>query len=504
MNRPLLVVTTLAFVVGVSSAQPAATAQAPLKVREPAVAGLFYPRDAAALSKAVESLVASAKTERKGQLKALICPHAGYAYSGPVAGSGFHLLQGLRYQTVVLLGPAHYAALSAASVSGDDVFRTPLGDVPISPKARLLGKTPPFAIDPPCYVERPDWAEQSSRGIPARKDEHADTWEHSDEVEVPFLQKTLPAFELVPVVMGDVDPAAAARALDPLLDDNTLVVVSSDLSHYHPYTEARQLDQRCVDAICSLDVRTMRNQEACGRIPILTLLHLARQRGWTPQRIDLRNSGDTSGDKSRVVGYAAIAFYAPAPDTPLTAEERQFLLTLARTSVRDVVTTGKLVVPAGEGLSSALNQPKGVFVTLTEHGQLRGCIGHIVPQMPLYRAVAENARNAALEDPRFSPVTSRELSSLDIEISVLSEPRPLAFDSPQDLLRKLRPNIDGVVLRIAAGAATYLPQVWEQLPDKTDFLDTLSEKAGGREGDWRKPGTTVSTYQVEAFKEPSR
>lgn len=480
------------------------TAAAP-KVREPAVAGLFYPADPAALARMIDGYLAAAKTESPGELKALICPHAGYVYSGPVAASGFRLLQGTDFATVILLASSHYAALDGASVSDADVFRTPLGDVPISPKARRLAQLRPFALAPRCLVQRPGWAAQSSRQPPAAGHDTADTWEHADEVEVPFLQRTLNDFQLLPVVCGDVDPAQAARALTQVLDDRTLIVVSSDLSHYQSDAEARTLDRRCTDAICALDVDKMSAQEACGRTPILTLLHIAKQQGWQARLLDYRNSGDTAGDKARVVGYAAIAFYAPAAATEtFTNEERRFLLDVARQSVREAAATGRQRPVSADGLAAKLTATRGCFVTLTQGGRLRGCIGHIQPMMPLYQAIIDNARNAAIRDPRFLPVSAREVAELEIEISVLTVPQPLAFNSPEDLLRQLRPQKDGVVLNIRGRVATYLPQVWEQLPDKVEFLDTLAEKAGCASGDWRKPGVTVSIYQVESFTESDR
>lgn len=501
MNRSFLLPGALG--VALCTSNPASTApdaSAARKVREPAVAGLFYPRDAAALSRVIETNLAAAKTARTGTLKALICPHAGYDYSGPVAASGFRLLQGAGFDTVILLAPSHYAALRAASVSDADVYRTPLGDVPISPKARLLAQFSPFALEPRCHVQRPGWTAQSSRRAPPDGTDRADTWEHADEVEVPFLQKTLAKFELLPVVFGDVDPAAAAPPLQRILDDRTLIVVSSDLSHYHPYAEARQRDQRCIDAICALDPARLSGQEACGLTPLLTLLHIARQQAWKPVLLDYRNSGDTAGDKSRVVGYAAIAFYAAAPET-FSAADRRFLLELARRAVRAVVTTGRTPDLPVQALSPALTAPRGCFVTLKQQGALRGCIGHIGAQMPLHRAVIENAASAAARDPRFLPVAPREVDGLKIEISVLTVPQPLPFKSPEDLLRQLQPHRDGVVLRIAGRLATYLPQVWENIPDRVDFLNSLAEKAGGAPDAWRGPDVSVSIYHVESFQE---
>lgn len=474
------------------------TPPAASRVREPAVAGLFYPRDASGLSRMIDRCLAEAKAEPGGDLRALICPHAGYPYSGPVAAYAYKLLVGREYETVVVLGPSHYADLDGASVTDADLFRTPLGDVPISAKARVLAKLSPFALEPRCLVQRPDWWQQSSRAAPAV--DTADTWEHSVEVQIPFLQKTLKHFSLVPVVMGAVDPRKAAQALRQILDDQTLVIASSDLSHYDTYDHARQRDGRCVEAICALDDSAIAPDDACGAVPIRTLIQVARQKGWHAKLLDCRNSGDTAGDKSRVVGYAAIAFYAQAAEH-FTAAERRYLLDLARQTVGGVVTTGELPKVSPEGLDPKFLEPKGCFVTLTERGDLRGCIGYILAQGPLYKAVIENARNAAIRDPRFSPVTLREMDQIEIEISVLTAPQPLAFSSPEDLLRKLKPHEDGVVLQIGARGATYLPQVWDQLPDRTEFLNHLAEKAGCASDAWRQSGVTVLIYHVESFKE---
>ena len=487
----------------------ATTPAAPVavRVREPAVAGLFYPKDPAALSQMVDACLAAAKTTPlDGELRALICPHAGYPFSGPVAAYAYRLLAGREYTTVVVMGPTHYADLRGASVTNADVFRTPLGDVPISGRARVLAQSAPFALEPGCYVQRPDWWSQSSRAAPVT--DTADTWEHSVEVEIPFLQKTLKDFQLVSVVMGEVNTRKAAEALGKIVDDQTLIVASSDLSHYYSYAMAQELDQRCVKAICDLDIDTMESQEACGRIPILTLMRLAQERGWKARLLDCRNSGDTAGEKSRVVGYAAIAFYAPATGptaapaaAQFTAADRRYLLDLARKTVRESVATGRLPEVSPDGLAARFTGSKGCFVTLTERGELRGCIGYIMAQGPLYRAVIENARNAALNDPRFPAVSPSEVDQLEIEISVLTTPKPLLFASPEDLLQKLKPHQDGVVLQIGGRGATYLPQVWDQLPDKVDFLNNLAEKAGCAPDAWRQPGVMVLIYHVEAFKE---
>ena len=502
----VVALTTLVILGGVAckrDPQPsAAPPPATLRVREPAVAGLFYPKDAADLSRVLDALLAQAKPHAiEGELRALVCPHAGYTYSGPVAATGYRLLIGREYQTVVILGPSHYAAFQGASVANTDAYRTPLGLVPVSPKAKELAKLSPFVLEPRCLVQRPQWSRQASKPEPPIGEDTPDTWEHSGEVQVPFLQKTLKNFAIVPVVTGTVDPAQMAQVLDKFLDDNTLLVVSTDLSHYHPYDVAREKDTRTVSAIVNLDIdRMIADGDACGKTPVLALLHVAQQKGWKAELLDYRNSGDTAGNKEGVVGYAAIAFYTPHQQN-FTTDERKQLLTFARQTLRAVVANSPMIEPDAAALPKKFTEKKGCFVTLTERGQLRGCIGHILPQEPLYKAIMDNATAAALRDPRFAPVQPDELDKIEIEISVLTVPQPLNFSSPEDLLNKLQPHKDGVVLQIGNRGATYLPQVWEQIPDKVTFLNSLAQKAGCAPDDWRRPDAKVSIYHVEPFSE---
>jgi AmmeMemoRadiSam system protein A len=314
------------------------------------------------------------------------------------------------------------------------------------------------------------------------------------------LQTVLKDFKLLPVVIGEADPEQVAQVLAKQLDDQTLLVASSDLSHYYPYEKAKEMDNRCVKAIRNLDFDQMRAQEACGKLPILTLMHLAKQKGWKARLLDYRNSGDTAGDKSGVVGYAALAFYAPGQEN-FNQQERKFLFDLAKRTIREVVTQGKLPAVEPASLAKKFTEPKGCFVTLTKHGALRGCIGHIVPKESLYKAIMDNAQGSAVRDPRFPPVQPNELDQLEIEISILTVPQPLQFSSPDDLLSQLQPHKDGVVLQIGPRGATYLPQVWAQIPNKVDFLNHLAQKAGCAPADWRNKDATVSVYRVESFKE---
>ncbi len=470
------------------------------RVRLPAVAGLFYPGDAAVLSTTVDRLLAAAPEHYIPKLRGLVCPHAGYEFSGQTAAIAYKLLEGRDVQTVVVMGPSHYALFEGACIPDADAYKTPLGLVPISGKAKGLASVAPFVLERQCMVERPGWYRQSSRPAPEAGQDTPETWEHSVEVQVPFLQKVLKNFQILPAVIGRADPEQAAKALATRFDDKTIVIASSDLSHYHPYKDAKALDDRCVKAICDVDVNAMVTQEACGRLPILTLLHLARLKGWKAQFLDYRNSGDVTGEKDRVVGYTAVAFYTPVPEK-LSAVERRFLLGLARKTLVRVASGGELPAIPEKDVTAKLAEKQACFVTLTKDGALRGCIGHLTAMEPLYQAVTENARNAALRDPRFLPVKPDEVDKIKIEISVLTEPQPLPFSSPEDLLSKLHPNEDGVLLHIGPRTATFLPQVWAQLPDKVKFLEHLSQKAGCEPSAWRGKDVSVSIYHVECFEE---
>lgn len=469
----------------------------PSRVREPAVAGSFYTDDSSALREQVDGLLRQARTRPRSNVAALICPHAGYKYSGPIAAECFAAIKGFAYERVVVLSPSHRVAFVGAAIAPTKAFRTPLGLIPLWPNAAVLAAQSPFALD----------------SEPHRR-------EHALEVQLPFLQRALGSFQLLPIVMGDVEPKAVADALAASLDRRTLVVASSDLSHYHPYAEAVELDRSAVEAIMTLDPRKVRAAEACGKDPIAVVAHLAKRLGWVPELLDYRNSGDTAGDKSRVVGYAAIALsdhqvreksardgnpgkesgVMPPQVAAYSTEERVTLLKLARSALVQAVRNGKehpKVLP----LPAHLMERKGCFVTLTKQGNLRGCIGNIFPDRPLGEAIVSNARSAALRDSRFPPVTPEELSQIAVEVSVLSVPAELPFTSPEDLVRKLRPYQDGVVLDIGSRRSTFLPQVWEQLPNPQSFLEHLSAKAGLAEDAYRGPGVRVSTYQAEAFHE---
>ena len=264
-----------------------------MSVRQPAVAGLFYPDEPEALQRVVAGFLSEVHSQGESPPKAIIVPHAGYIYSGPVAASVYSRLVSGRdsIRRVVLLGPSHRVPFSGLAVTGASSYRTPLGDIPIDqPSCRRVLELP--------QVIRLDAA-------------HAN--EHSLEVQLPFLQLLLDHFELVPLVVGDVGAEEVAEVLEQLWGGpETLIVISSDLSHYHDYATAQRMDRATSESIVTLHPESLGYEDACGRIPVSGLLLLARQRGLQGELVDLRNSGDTAGDKQRVVGYGAYAFTVPS------------------------------------------------------------------------------------------------------------------------------------------------------------------------------------------------
>jgi len=452
--------------------------EGPRIIREPAVAGKFYPGEESALRQMINDYIGKAAKSGISNVKGLVAPHAGYVYSGPVAAYGFNELDPDAYETVIIIGPSHYVRFDGASIANVTHYRTPLGLVKLSPKAKGLIEEDVIVSVPQIHL-----------------------YEHSVEVEIPFLQSVLTDFEVIPIVAGDVNPYDLASVLLPYIDDKTLIVASSDLSHYYPYAEAVSVDQNCVDSIPGLNFTGMKKCEACGKIPVLTLMSIAKELGWEGKALDYRNSGDTAGDKSRVVGYVSVAFYQDASKQALSKGEQGFLLSLANETLNVYLSSGSLPSIDPGKITPNLGKVQGCFVTLSKHGNLRGCIGHILPQEALWLCVRDNAISAALHDPRFPPVGYDELEDIEIEISVLSVPELLLHDSPEDLLDKLRPKIDGVVIKYQGRQSTYLPQVWDSLPDKNQFLSQLCLKQYSPADCWTKPGAEIYTYQAFVFHE---
>lgn len=451
-----------------------------MQVRPPAVAGQFYPADPSTLEQGVLALLEQAGPAlAAAPPKCLIAPHAGYVYSGPVAASAYAQLQPVagRVERVVLLGPAHRVRLRGLALPSVDAFETPLGSVPIDARGvALLADLPQVVVS--------DLAHQD---------------EHSLEVHLPFLQATLGAFRLVPLVVGDASTEEVAQVLERLWGGpETLVVVSSDLSHYHDYATARRLDAATCRAIEALRGDQLGENSACGRVPVRGLLEVARRHGLAVRTLDLRSSGDTAGPRDRVVGYGAFTLAprerAVSRDAGEAPPER--LLALAAESIAHGLRTGAPLAVDLVAESAELSAPGAAFVTLrTPAGNLRGCVGSLEAHQPLAADVVHNAFRAAFHDPRFAPLRAEELGDLAIEVSILSAPEPIAAASEAELLAALVPHEDGLILEDGPLRATFLPDVWESLPTPREFVAALRRKVGLPPGHW-SPATRAFRYRT--------
>lgn len=447
-------------------------------IRPAAVAGMFYPAHADALRGEVRALLADARPPRPPRLpKALLAPHAGYVYSGPVAASAYATLDAARerIRRVVLLGPVHRVPVRGLALPGADRFATPLGEVEVDAAAIAALRELPQVVESPA----------------------AHALEHSLEVQLPFLQTMLGDFRLVPLAVGDAAPADVAQVLEQVWGGvETLIVFSSDLSHYLPYAAAREVDADTLAAMLALEPR-LDHRQACGATPVNGLLQLARRRGMRPALLDARNSGDTAGDRQRVVGYAALAFCESDDDAARHTDDAGVVLTeLARGAI-----ARELGLPArAHAAAPFLDEPGASFVTLRKGGELRGCIGTLRAQRPLGEDVAHNARAAAFADPRFAPLARHEFDAIRIEVSLLSAPVPLEAAGEGQLLAMLRPYVDGVVFEFGEQRSTFLPQVWQTLPDPRRFLAQLKRKAG-LPADFWSDQVRISRYTVRKWSE---
>jgi AmmeMemoRadiSam system protein B/AmmeMemoRadiSam system protein A len=454
--------------------------------RPPAVAGMFYPDDPTDLQREIQRYLGMvhAPAAEAPVPKALIVPHAGYIYSGPIAAQAYARLRPLagRVRRVVLLGPVHRVPVRGLAVPSVDRFETPLG-----------------AID----IDRESLARLADlRQVVASDRAHAQ--EHSLEVHLPFLQQVLGRFALVPLAVGEATPDDVAAVLARLWGGaETLVVVSSDLSHYLPYAAARAMDRATVDTMLAL-APTLDHQQACGATPVNGLLALAHRRGLRVELLDLRNSGDTAGDRRHVVGYAALALYEP---TATRAEVDDEAGTKARSRGPMLLAHARSAIACRLGLHGSaaphaafLDEPGATFVTLKIERELRGCIGSLAPHRPLGEDVRANAQAAAFDDPRFPPLAVHEYESLAVEVSVLSPSTPIVVASERELHAQLRPGIDGVTLQWGQRRGTFLPQVWESLPEPREFVAQLKRKAGLPLDFWSKD-LSIARYTVEKFTE---
>ena len=464
------------------------------EVRKSALAGSWYPADAGELQKQIDDLLAEANApELSGELRALIVPHAGYQYSGAAAAVGYKCIGGQAVSRVIILAPTHRVGISGCSVPKFSAYETPLGLVPLDVEA--------------CAELRKHALVGDNRGAHAQ--------EHAIEIQLPFLQRTVGEFKLVPMLVGNLDYNGAksvAALILSLLDDETLLVASSDFTHfgprfgYQPFTQdvrdnLRDLDHGAFRSILDgdakgfLEYKRETGATICGALPIAMLLEAMR--GSTQSMLLVYyTSGDLTGDYSNTVSYGCFCFTDRRE--ALNEAEQATLLRLARDTLETFTKERK--VPSlsmqSYSITPAMMRMAGVFVTLNKGGELRGCIGTLTGVSPIVSAVVENTTKSAANDPRFSPVKAEELAAIEIEISVLTEPQQMKD------YRTVRLGTDGIILQKGNRSGVYLPQVATQTGwGVEEFMENLCRKAGLPPGSYKSAGARVYSFQVQKFAE---
>ena len=464
-------------------------------VKTPNVSGQFYSADPEKLASDIATFLNNAVVEPpNGKIEILISPHAGYVYSGPVAAFGYKAIRGKPYKTVVIIALSHYSDFEGFSIWPNGAFETPLGKIDVDGEfAKSL-------------------MEQNGR---VKIFKETFTREHSLETQLPFLQTVLRDFKIVPILTGRPnfdDCMGLASALNGVIGkrDDVLIIVSTDMSHYHDDETAKKMDEKAIQDIRSLDAENLwkgigeRKKELCGFPGVATALLYAKLRGMNKVNVlKYANSGDITDDRDRVVGYSSVVFTKEGEEEMknenqeagfLTKEQKQRLIEIARKAIESYIKERK--VPDFKESDPRLSYPEGAFVTIHTHGALRGCIGNVIGRGPLFLTVRDMAISSATNDPRFPPLKKEELGDIDIEVSVLSEPRTASID-------EIAMGTHGVIVSQGVHHGLFLPQVATETGwSREEFLSQLcAQKAGLPADAWKDPATKIEVFTAQVFSE---
>ncbi len=430
-------------------------------IKSPNVAGLFYPADTNELSGLIKKFASGKDILYKS--KAIIVPHAGYQFSGHAANFGFEHLK--FSENVFIIAPSHHYDFQGIALPEYDKFETPFGSIEVN-KAITAEIKENFG----CYINNIPFDE-----------------EHSIEVQIPFIQyytnntkiinaanllKGLHKIKIIPILTGKCRPEIITSLIEKFWD-RACFVISTDLSHYHPDNIAKQTDNYTAWMIETGHIEKFAPEQACGSTGICGLTMLAKKHNYSMLRLEMYNSGDITGAKNKVVGYGAWMLYEGSKTEYISRFYSDYLIDECKKSIIMGFEGQKYTV---EYPPAVLQQYGASFVTLEITGHLRGCIGSIYSDKPLINDITSNAQSAAFFDPRFDPLRPQEYNDINISISILSEPEQIIFKNEQDLLSKIYPY--GIILMDKGKRGVYLPIVWEQLPDRKLFFDSLKEKAG--------------------------
>ena len=457
-------------------------------IKQPNVAGAFYPDNPQELSRMIDSFLDAANPqEPKGEIFALISPHAGYGFSGQIAAYGYKLIKDKPYKTIIIIGPSHNYGFSGVSIYPEGIFRTPLGDLEVDKEftQQLLNKDEEIFFQPRAFEK-----------------------EHSVEVQLPFLQKVLSKPKIVPVVMGDCTLSTCQKLAELLKAAignrrDILVVASTDMYHGYDYEESEAVDNLTLSYLKNMDAERLYyglregKLQLCGGFGVVSAIILARELGHNKLNV-LKHTNSAIVTAKLVKGVWTVGYASCVIDQEammLNKSQRIRLLGIARKSIETYLSTGKKLEVIEK--DPALLKETGAFVTLNEHGQLRGCIGNLVGREPLYLTVRDMAVEAAVGDPRFTQVDLSELKTIEIEISVLSPLQRI------DSAEKIKLGTHGVLVKKGFNSGVFLPQVATETGwSKEEFLSNLcSHKAGLSPDAWKDKSTEIYIFSAEVFSE---
>ena len=423
-----------------------------IKIKEPSIANVFYSGDAEILKNQLNDFCKNNSNTYKYSSRAVIVPHAGLTYSGQLAFEGINQLD-KDIKNIFIFAPAHKVAFEGISLTNYDKWQTPLGTIEINQRINT----------------------ELEKDFGAMFFDEAFADEHSIEIQVPTIQSIFDNVNIIPVLIGRENPQTITNIISKYYPDKENgFIISSDLSHFLPDSKARKADEETARMIESGNIQSFKYEQACGAIGIYGLVSFANNNKFSLIRINLINSSDTAGDKSRVVGYGAWFLFEGSTNRFIKDFYSDYLIQLCRKVISSKFDKQKIYT----NHAPVFNQLGACFVTLKKNNNLRGCIGSIVAHQPLINDLVQHAQDAAFRDPRFNPVEQSEIDNLKIDISILSEPKPIQFSDEQDLLKQIVPFKDGIIIKDGKYQAVYLPSVWEDLPDKELFLKSLKVKAG--------------------------
>lgn len=432
------------------------------KIRPQAVSGMFYPENKDEVSNQLAIFKENTNDDYEYKTRAIIVPHAGWIYSGALAAEGFATLDE-NVENVFIIAPAHKMLIEGIALCDFEAWETPLGALEVN-----------LEINEELVLRF---------GAKVNNSAHED--EHGIEVQLPFVESYLKNVKIVPILLGNVQSEKVQEIISYYYENSkNAFVISSDLSHYYPDKDAKKIDSITALMIEKGEIENFEQEQACNAPGVVGLVKFAKEKNYSLIRVGMKNSGEVTGDRGKVVGYGSWMLFEGEKNYFLKKYFEQYAKLICKRSIaQELKSYSENYHLTSDDLGHfppVFSEFGACFVTLEIEGNLRGCVGSILAHQPLIDDLIKNAYNAAFYDPRFVPLSEEEFKNVSIAISLLSIPSQMKFENEEDLIFQIKKGVDGIIIKDGDNQAVYLPSVWEQLPNKRDFLGSLKQKAGLR------------------------